>query len=56
MIVERLTYNQAVKRWDDAADAVESLEEDLRRARRTLRVATAEMHHALQERLTEPLP
>ncbi len=56
MMVERLTYAQAVKRWDEAFDDVEHLEGELRMAQRRLRVATAEMHHALNERLTEPLP
>ena len=56
MTVERLTYAQAVKRWEEASDDVENAEEDLRAARRQLRLATAEMHHALHERMMEPLP
>lgn len=56
MIVERLTYLQAAERLDAAAEAVERLEDELRGARRHLRIATAEMHHALYERLAEPLP
>lgn len=56
MIVEPLTYAQAVERYDRAADLVERAEEDLAIRRRQLRLATAEMHHALFERLKEPLP
>lgn len=56
MMVERLTYGQALERWVERSDAVEILEEELRIARRRLRQATAEMHHALHERLREPLP
>ena len=41
MIVERLTYAQAVNRVDDAAQAVEDLEYKLALARRSLRIATA---------------
>ena len=33
MMVERLTYAQAVKRWDAAAAVVERIEEELRGAR-----------------------
>jgi hypothetical protein len=55
-MVERLTYAQAVKQWDKASEDVLSAEEDLLRAHRALRLATAEMHYALHERLKEPLP
>lgn len=55
MMVERLIYQQAVERVDAAADAVEELEDELRSARRQLRIATAEMHHALHKRLKEAL-
>ena len=47
MIVEHLTYAQAAERLDAAHEAVELLEDELRRARRTLRRAEAEMYHAL---------
>lgn len=56
MIVERLTYAEAAARYDDAATTVEELEHALVRARRALRLATAEMHHALYLRLDKPLP
>lgn len=56
MLVERLTYHQAFKRWEKAALAVEDAERELAQLRRTLTQATAEMFHALHERLKEPLP
>jgi uncharacterized protein (UPF0335 family) len=56
VMVERLTVIQAASRLDAAEDEVERLEEELRRARRSVRSAYAEMHNALYERLSEPLP